>query len=536
MLDNQKIDNLEFLGRVWGFLKYHHPQIAEGNYNWDYELFRFLPTYIAVETAKERDEILLQWISKLDTISNCNSYEESTEQTFLKPNLSWIENSNIDSSLKELLMNIYQKRCQGNQYYVQINAGGRLVFSNENDCKQFSYPDSGFRLLALYRYWNIIHYFFPYKYLTDKDWDTILKEYIPLIINTANELEYELIITRLVGEVCDSHAGLWAGGDKIDSLRGNMQMPVQLRFIENKWVVTDYYMNPIITGVEKIEKTGLEIGDIITHINRKPIEQIVDSVKAYYPASNYAARMRDIAGDLLRSNEHSMHITYLSFNKLKKKEVALEKRPDLYPYIYKKDTARCYRFINENIGYITLKTIKEADIPIIKKEFVNTKGIIIDIRNYPSYFVPFLLGSYFVSDKTPFVKFTEGNLNNPGEFTYTHPLEISKSEESYHGKLVVIVNEDTQSQAEYTAMAFRAGKNTTIIGSTTAGADGDVVEIRLPGGLMTWISSLGVYYPNGTETQRIGIVPDIEVKPTIKGIMEGRDELLEKAIGVITAD
>ena len=47
------------------------------------------------------------------------------------------------------------------------------------------------------------------------------------------------------------------------------------------------------------------------------------------------------------------------------------------------------------------------------------------------------------------------------------------------------------------------------------------------------ISGIGVYYPDGKETQRIGIIPDIEIKPTIKGIREGRDELLEKAISII---
>jgi C-terminal processing protease CtpA/Prc len=99
--------------------------------------------------------------------------------------------------------------------------------------------------------------------------------------------------------------------------------------------------------------------------------------------------------------------------------------------------------------------------------------------------------------------------------------------------LVVLVNEKSQSQAEYTAMAFRAVQNSTIIGSTTAGADGNISEILLPGGLRTLISGIGVYYPNGTETQRIGIVPDITVKPTIKGIKEGKDEVLAKAIEII---
>ena len=50
------------------------------------------------------------------------------------------------------------------------------------------------------------------------------------------------------------------------------------------------------------------------------------------------------------------------------------------------------------------------------------------------------------------------------------------------------------------------------------------------------ISGIGVYYPDGTETQRIGIVPDIGLKPTIRGIYEGRDEILEKAIELIEND
>ena len=82
-------------------------------------------------------------------------------------------------------------------------------------------------------------------------------------------------------------------------------------------------------------------------------------------------------------------------------------------------------------------------------------------------------------------------------------------------------------------MAFRAGAHTTIVGSTTAGADGNVSSIYLPGGLLTRISGNGVYYPDGTQTQRVGIIPDVEVKPTIEGLKQGRDELLEKAIKLI---
>jgi hypothetical protein len=47
---------------------------------------------------------------------------------------------------------------------------------------------------------------------------------------------------------------------------------------------------------------------------------------------------------------------------------------------------------------------------------------------------------------------------------------------------VILVDETSVSQAEYTAMAFRSARRATVIGSTTGGADGNASPIPLPGG------------------------------------------------------
>ena len=44
------------------------------------------------------------------------------------------------------------------------------------------------------------------------------------------------------------------------------------------------------------------------------------------------------------------------------------------------------------------------------------------------------------------------------------------------------------------------------------------------------ISGIGVFYPDKAPTQRVGIVADVEVRPTIAGIRAGRDEVLEEAL------
>ncbi|MCG6186998.1 S41 family peptidase [Maribellus maritimus] len=597
-LTNELTDNLALLGKIWGFLKYHHPEVGKGIYDWDDELFRFLPEYMNVNNTRQRDKLLLRWIENYGEVPECITCKETAADAYQKPDFSWLENGNMSAALKEKIKEIYQNRHQGTHYYIKkVYRGDNPEFLNEQ-AYPTSYPAKDLRLLALYRYWNIIHYFFPYKYLTDNNWNEVLREYIPVFINAKTALEYQLAVLQLAGETSDTHARLLMGANEtgflrgtryaplrtkeIDSLRGTKYAPFRVRFIENKLTVIDYFK-------PKLKETaGLEIGDFITHINGKKIEYIIDSIKTYYPASNEAARRYYMATDLMRSNSNSIHIVYNSYGTIKQKELTMVERSDLN--MDEPNSKLSYDSImigNDSgvIGYITLETIKDTEISDIKKSFKNAKGIIIDIRNYPATFVPFVLGEFFTSTRKPFARITTGNLNNPGEFNFrpypnslnykagtrdnlndsknlksensinsegfklNHSMpflsnntgnrdslknfEQPTSENYFQGKLIVIVNEATISLAEYTAMALRAGDNTTIIGSQTQGADGDVSLIPLPGGIKAGFSGIGIYYPDGKETQRIGIVPDIEVKPTIQGIREGRDELLEKAIELI---
>jgi C-terminal processing protease CtpA/Prc len=106
----------------------------------------------------------------------------------------------------------------------------------------------------------------------------------------------------------------------------------------------------------------------------------------------------------------------------------------------------------------------------------------------------------------------------------------------YTGKVVILVDERTQSQAEFLAIAFRTAPGAIVIGSTTAGADGDASTAPFPGGFSTYIAGIGIFYPDNRPTQRLGIVPDIKVKPTIAGIQAGRDELIEEAFRQIVGN
>ena len=524
--NNQKIKDLKALGLIWGFLKYYHPNIASGNYNWDYELFRILPKVLKYKTISERDAIFVEWISQLGEFKSDNGSIAKSGKSKIEPDLTWINTSDFSDKLVSLLRKVKNANRPDEHYYIGLNpAAGNPIFKNEKPYSVPQLPDAGYRLLTLYRYWNIIQYYFPYKNLIGEDWKNVLEEFIPKIINANDANQFTLTVLELIARVHDTHANIWSNNSILNNYNGENYAGVKLSFVENKAIVTDFYND------ETLKKSGLKIGDIILSINNQPVDSIVKRRLNITPASNYPTQLRDIARNLLRTNDTIIKVE--AFSESSKKNYALKayslKEVDINGRNLKPDT--CFKFITNDIAYINNGTLKRAYLPEVWDKMKNTKGLIIDIRNYPSDFPIYTLSGYLMPKSTPFVKFSIGSIKTPGLFTFGDPVNTGKdNKDFYRGKVIILTNEISVSSAEFHAMAYRVAPNTTVIGSTTAGADGNVSQFFLPGGISTMISGIGVYYPDGRETQRIGIVPDIELRPTIKGIRNKQDELLEKAI------
>jgi len=311
---------------------------------------------------------------------------------------------------------------------------------------------------------------------------------------------------------------------------GTCQVPVIVRFLENSAVIAGYF------NAEAAENSPLQRGDIIEAVDGAPVPDLIQQWRPYYADSNDAAMLRDISRTLttgscgevklrVRRGNASLDVSATRLSGATPGESATHDVP-----------GDAFRLLSKDVAYIKISTIKSADVAKDMDTAAGTKGLVIDIRDYPGDFPLFQLGGLLVEKDTPFVRFTRGDLGNPGAFVWIDkPPVLKPLTPHYSGKVIVLVDEVTQSSAEYHAMAFRAAGG-IVIGSTTAGADGNVSNIPLPGGLRTMISGLGVFYPDKRPTQRVGIVPDREVKPTIAGIRDGRDEVLEAALREILGD
>jgi hypothetical protein len=534
LISKKRVEYLNLLGQLWGFLKYYHPSIAKGEHNWDNELFRILPSVLKSRSNYQVSVLLERWVDRLGkppVCKKCEPISKIKNVTNLPDYGNLFNNQVFSKNLTNKLRYLVANRNTGNHYYVELDtlAANNPQFTHERPYAKMIYPDAGYRLLALFRYWSMINYFYPNRELVKQGWSNLLPIYIQKFIRDKNKTAYARTIVELITCINDSHAFIQS--DVFETFKGKYRLPFQARFIENKLVVTGYYKDTLDV------RQKFKIGDIIATINGEPVNKLVNKYLLLTPASNYPGKLRDLPGNyLLRGNNPLFTIKLLRNNQLvaiKMKAIELSKT-NFYVLDWNINPQKpAYSLLNKNIGYLFPGNYKVSELPAIKNEFKSTKGIIVDLRCYPSDELVFTMGNYLKPYSSPFVKFTAGSVNYPGMFYSTLEGNGENNSEHYKGKVVVIVNELTQSNAEFVTMAFQTAPNVTVIGSTTAGADGNISQIVLPGGFTTFISGLGVYYPDGICAQQKGVKINYVVKPTIKGIKAGRDELLEKAKKII---
>src|SRR5579872_4016502 len=408
-----QIENLATLGKVWGFLKYHHPLITTGQRHFDYDLFRILPAVLSSPDRNAANSALLRWIDGLGAVTPCKSCVTlSDSDLYMRPQLDWISDQTLlGKDLSTRLRYIYaNRRDSTKQFYVSQAPGvGNPVFEHERAYGNISLPDAGFQLLSLYRFWNIIEYWYPYRDVLGEDWDKVLREFIPRIALAETSPSYQRELMALIARVHDTHANLWSSLQQRPPT-GDCILPFSARFIENQPVITEYL------GVAASDPAP-ERGDIITSIDGTPVSKLIEGWAQYYAASNEPTRLRDIARGMTRGACAASAIGIRRADKDLELKLTRAPAKSLTPERLSHDLpGDTFRLLSKDVAYLKLSSVKAADVKRYIDGAAGTKGLIIDIRNYPSEFVVFALGSLLVNAKTDFVRFTIGDLSNPGAF------------------------------------------------------------------------------------------------------------------------
>ena len=510
--------------KVWGFLKYYHPKVNEGKINWDQQLVDIITKLQDIKTKQDISDTYIKWIDSLGEIDPCGNCGAKNENKYFDKNfdLAWLQDEAFTPALVEKLLYIKENRTQ-HQHFISLD-GASQIYNNEDQYTAFLWNDENIRLITLFRYWNVIEYFYPYKYVLDQNWDEVLMEMIPRFQQIKTEVEYHLLIRELTGKLCDSHSSFIT--DLVRQHAGRKYIASDFMIINNKAVLYDFYDDSLA------RLDDLRWGDAIIAVNDTSVSDIYKKNAKYIHGSNNAVkRLWNSSRWICNGNADSVKITFERMGKISTKTI---RRYEPSLWTRKSTPVKKWEILNGNIGYVTMEedVVTLENLPQMMKELTNTKAIIFDLRGYPPFIWNELVG-YFNYEKKVFASYTQPDLTYPGRFIKFNADSIGITNPSpYKGKVVILMNEETISRGESFVMALQTIEGSITVGRQTSGADGNVADYIFFDDKTTWITGLGVFYPDGRETQRIGIIPDIEVPPTLEDIRMGRDAILEKAIEV----
>ncbi|RAW01173.1 S41 family peptidase [Pseudochryseolinea flava] len=398
------------------------------------------------------------------------------------------------------------------------------------------FPTVGYRLLAAAKIYAVIHNFFPYHQYMDKNWRTVLDESLPAFISAQNAVEYGYAVAKMYVNIQDSH-GFQNGNMALTEMRGQAPSPLYADFIEGKVIVSGIRNDSVCKAL------GISIGDEILKVNGVPTEKLMEKYAQYYSHSTPQAVTKLAVQYCVRGNEGAEGVLTLRNESGKSRDIKITWTEEHNKFSKESFKHQEIELITPDVGYADLSRLRPDQVDSMFEKFKNTKAIIFDMRGYPNGTAWTIAPRLTEKQNVALAIFRRPEVLSPNtirgemlsyksftEFVQTVP---PSSLWKYKGKTVMLINQDAVSQAEHTGLFFEAVNNTTFIGSATVGANGDVTNFQIPGSIFLYFSGQGVWHADGRQLQRLGLQPHVLVRPTIKGIRKGKDEVFDMALAWI---
>lgn len=545
--DTGEVADLVLLARVWGYLKYFSPVISERNIDWDKMLISQLQ-YLESQPSGGIQQSIRTMLDSAAPVapsgkrSGARLLEDAKDIEKVNIDHSWIaEAAQLTPADKERLSALADYFKPFSNKYIEFG-GPSPRFKEETYGKDFL-PEKYYRLLALFRYWNVIEYYLPAKYQQKGTWPATLAKLIPEFAGANTERDYARALLKLNATITDGHSVVPTVARFPEFvLSGNiMRMPFSMGVMGD----TVFVMR---TDSGFAELSGIRKGDRIHTINGVPVTRYVDSLKslmsdprdemkAYYLTMSGMLRMMPVNGDSLTIGFESagrrkafsmpydsgdMGLYAAAAGRAQKVTMELVKQQPVIPAM---------RMLEGDVLFIDPLKWRGTMADTTRTLLAKAKALVIECRTYPNF--DFINFTHFLFRKQTDCIRWNGMVSYPGLSKSARYLRGPDHTIHFKGRVVALISEQSISRPEMLTMIVKArGGETTLIGRTTGGADGDITAIPMIGnqGMRFVISGLGVLFPDGSYTQGIGIVPDIAVPNSIEQILGDKDVILERAL------
>lgn len=395
------------------------------------------------------------------------------------------------------------------------------------------YPSRERRMLAGIRLWAVLDSFYPYRYLIE-DWDGALRDALPRLADAADLDGYRRALRELGARAGDGHINVYPAAPEMATRR--TLTAVATRLVERKLVVVR------LLDPAEADRQHLAVGDVIETIDGVPAAGAMAARRAETSASTDEARDQLLAYAALAGEDGTRVAIVVRGADGVLRDVTLTRTAVNLAAARAKSTAPHWSKLAGNIGYVDLRELVTPEVGPMFAALHDTRAIVFDMRGYPNgtaWPIAPRINTRGARYGAQFLKPLARGDAGDGEQRdvrerFLQPIPpLPGAAEVYRGKIVVLIDDRAISQAEHTCLFFAQAAGAVFVGSPTHGANGDVTVMRLPGGLRMSFTGQEVRHADGRQLQKVGIQPDVMVRPTIAGVRAGKDEVLDRALAYL---
>jgi len=532
------LQNLEAFAHIYGLVRWFHPSGAATTINWDNFSISAIPKVEAARSTEELVEVLQETFLPVAPslqlqIGTLN--DEELAGATATPVVRWehfglggsgrFYHSNlIEHDKNKTLPSITRTLANGVTFRLPLavprdnEASGPSPASLTSD-KPANWIASGFdrttRLASVIKAWAILSHFYPYWDVVDVDWNATLTPALADAAIAPDDMAFRITLQRLVAGIQDGH-GFVTYADE-----NNAVLPIDWTWVDEQLVVTAVSQDTDSAAPGMIVET---IDGVSISVAAKQEMGLV-SGSEQHKRSSVLTRLRrgrpDAPVSLTLTEGHQepqrLNLRYSSegFN--------LEARQSRPPVVSE---------LRSDVLYVDLTRINQQELDLAMVRLSTAGGVIFDLRGYPRSagldWLRALLGNPVRSQRfqVPRIVKPYGDQQYPSDDGW----ELNPVGPKVVENAVFLTDARAISYAETILSIVKANQIGMIVGTPTAGANGNIAGTYLPGGYGLIFTGMQVTNRDGTPHHLIGVVPDRLVKPTVGGIREGRDEVLNAGL------
>jgi hypothetical protein len=376
-------------------------------------------------------------------------------------------------------------------------------------------PSPEQRVLAAYRLWNVVEFFYGSPELLP-DWDMELPTMIAKMEHASTRRDYELALAEVMSLVPDGQA--FVDAPAVLALRGSAVPPFELMQVEGKPVVV-----AVTGGVEQVRP-----GDELLRIDGRDVAERIAELTPYASGSTETAKRHSVIDLLARGAPATASLFTFRRADGSQYEVSLPRAGGGPP------PTKAWRILDGNIAYVDLGSLDLADLPALFTEVASTRAMIVDLRKEMRAPIPEMARRMSTTGTAIASRMLVRELIGGALHAYETAQDIGAFQGSkYTGRTIALIDQRTRGYGEEAALAFEALAATQFVGSPSSGASGAVSHLVAPGNIPLRFTGVEVLHADGRQFVATGIEPHLQVQPTIAGLSQGRDEVLDAAIALL---